>query len=138
MNRDAVLIRAVADIVKERLGSRVKTIDTITNQITPPDFGPLTEALDRFAAREIPSPQVSIDGFGPLTEAIERFAAREMKMDAPVINVTVDMTPVAEAIEKQTDSLEKMFGKLLKAMEKDKEIEIIKDSAGKITGARRK
>ncbi len=150
MNRDAIIIRAVTDVMKDRLESQNMRVNAA---MLVPEF---TKAIERFASREIPSPQVSIDApdFGPLTEAVERFASREMpKMDAPVVNVKIDMTPIAKAIteafEKQTeamqkhsDCMEKMFDKLekmvSKCMDKGKEIEIIKDSSGKITGARRK
>jgi hypothetical protein len=154
MNREAVLMRAVADVIKQRVGTtkanlveNVRTVDAkmllpeFTNQIAAPDFGPLTEAIERFAAREIPAPQVTIGAPQVTVEApnFETHPKYEFNphMDAPVVNVHVDMTPVADAIRKQTECFEKLMGKLLDRMPTG-EMEIIKDKDGKITGVRRK
>lgn len=127
------LMRAIADVVKSRIDHaerRVKTIDAtmlvpeFTNQIAAPDFGPLTEAVERFAARELPTPQVSVQAPHVTVEApnIELHPNYEFSptMDAPVVNVNVDMTPVAKAIDRQTECLEKLIGKVLACIDKDK------------------
>lgn len=154
MNREAVLMKAVADVIKERTKQErtVKQIDAqlllpeFTNEIAPPDFGPLTEAIDRFAARELPVPIANVNVEAPHVELHPKY---EFSPKVEGANVHVDMEPVAKAIcyltecmEKainaQTACIEKMVEKMLTMLKKGHEIEIIKDKDGKITGARRK
>lgn len=154
-----IMMKAVLDVMKDRFeaknGRKTVTLPTsieavmpevqVHNDLPPIDMTPVAEAIDRAFERQTESfARFNMQSPAPVVnvEPIIRYEASAPNVHVEATQVVVDMTPVAEAIQKQTDFLERLMGKIVacveKAMDKGKEIEIIKDNAGKITGARRK
>lgn len=99
--REAVILRAVGDVVSKRL--RILT-DNLRAEI------PETQQVNLQPQRiEFPMPQVTNQVEAPVVNVVN-------EVESPVVNVSIDLAPIALAISEGLRGIEEMLSQLVQVM----------------------